>query len=71
MSSIESVLHESRTFLPSPVVQDQASIAGMQAYRSLVSQAGNDYEGFRAQLASEQSVSPLLPCGFTSIQFDD
>ena len=53
MSSIESVLHESRTFLPPPAVQAQASIAGMQAYQSLVSQADNDYEGFWAQLARE------------------
>ena len=53
MSSIESVLHESRTFLPPPVVQAQASIAGMEAYQSLVSQAASDYEGFWARLARE------------------
>ncbi|HEY8355185.1 MAG TPA: acetate--CoA ligase [Methylophilaceae bacterium] len=53
MSSIESVMHETRLFEPSDVVKAQAAIPDMQAYRALCDEAERDYEGFWARLARE------------------
>ena len=52
-STIESVLHETRVFPPSPEFVKQANISGMDAYRKLVAEAERDFEGFWARLAKE------------------
>ena len=52
-STIESVLHETRVFPPSPEFVQQANISGMDAYRALVAEAEKDFEGFWARLARE------------------
>jgi acetyl-CoA synthetase len=52
-STIESVLHETRVFPPSPEFVKQANISGMDAYRALVAEADRDFEGFWARLARE------------------
>ena len=53
MSSIESVLNESRIFEPSADVLKQAAVPGMEAYRALCAEAEQDYEGFWARQARE------------------
>jgi len=52
-STIESVLHESRVFPPSPEFVKQANISGMEAYRKLYAEAEKDFEGFWGRLAKE------------------
>ncbi|MDN7614335.1 AMP-binding protein, partial [Burkholderia cepacia] len=53
MSTIESVLHETRQFAPPAALEQAATISGMPAYRALVAEAERDYEGFWARLARE------------------
>ncbi len=53
MSTIESVLQETRVFEPSPEFVKQANISGMVAYKALCAEAERDYEGFWARLARE------------------
>lgn len=53
MSSIESVMHETRLFEPSDALKAQAAIPGMQAYQALCDEAERDYEGFWAKLARD------------------
>ena len=53
MSSIESVMHETRLFEPSDALKAQAAIPGMQAYQALCDEAERDYEGFWAKLAHD------------------
>ena len=53
MSSIESVMHETRVFAPSEALQKTAAIKGMAAYQALCKKANDDYEGFWADLANE------------------
>ena len=52
-SQIESVLSETRVFPPSAEFVKQANISGMDAYRKLVAEAEEDFEGFWARLAKE------------------
>ncbi|NLR74715.1 acetate--CoA ligase [Leeia aquatica] len=54
MSSIDSVLTETRVFPPSDAFRLQANVSGLEAYHTLCEQANNDYEGFWGQLAREQ-----------------
>lgn len=54
MSSIDSVLTETRVFPPSDAFRLQANVPGLEAYHTLCEQANNDYEGFWGQLAREQ-----------------
>jgi len=56
MSSIESVMHETRVFEPSADLQKNAAIKGMAAYQALCKKANDDYEGFWADLAKELLV---------------
>lgn len=56
MSSIESVMTETRIFEPAESFRAQANVKGMEGYRSLCEQAENDYEGFWAGLANELLV---------------
>jgi acetyl-CoA synthetase len=53
MSTIESVLQETRVFPPSAAFVSQANISGMDAYRKLCNEAEKDFEGFWARLARE------------------
>ncbi|MEW6314686.1 MAG: acetate--CoA ligase [Pseudomonadota bacterium] len=53
MSTIDSVLHETRVFPPSDTFVSQANVAGMDAYRALCAQAEQDYPGFWGRLARQ------------------
>jgi acetyl-CoA synthetase len=53
MSNIESVLHESRIFDPSPEAVRNAAISGMKAYQALCAEAERDPSGFWRRLAEE------------------
>jgi len=54
MSSIESVLTETRVFTPSEAFAQHANVSGMQAYRELCTKAEQDYTGFWADLANRE-----------------
>jgi len=56
MSSIESVMNETRIFEPAEAFKAQANVKGMEDYRALCEQAEKDYEGFWAGLARELLV---------------
>ena len=56
MSSIESVMTETRVFEPAETFKAQANVKGMEGYRALCEQADKDYEGFWAGLARELMV---------------
>src|SRR5262245_35421658 len=51
--TIESVLHEERSFEPSAAFVEKANVRGMAAYRALCDEAERDYEGFWARMARE------------------
>ncbi len=53
MSSIESVVTESRVFPPADAVVKKATISGMAAYEALCKEAEQDYAGYWARLAKE------------------
>jgi acetyl-CoA synthetase len=53
MSSIESVLNETRVFPPTAAFRQQATLSGMDAYNRLASEAERDYTGYWARLARE------------------
>jgi acetyl-CoA synthetase len=53
MSTIESVLQETRVFPPSEAFVKQANISGMAAYEAMCAEAERDFEGFWAKLARE------------------
>ncbi|KAF0813035.1 Acetyl-coenzyme A synthetase [Andreprevotia sp. IGB-42] len=53
MSSIDSVLKETRLFPPSDEFRTKANVSGMEGYNALCEKADNDYEGFWAELARE------------------
>jgi acetyl-CoA synthetase len=53
MSTIESVLVETRVFPPSPAFVKQANVSGMDAYHKLCAEAERDFEGFWGRLAKE------------------
>ena len=50
-TSIESVMHETRVFPPSPAFVQQANVSGMAAYQAMADAAARDYEGYWANLA--------------------
>ncbi len=54
MSTIESVLHETRAFPPTDAFVKQANISGMAAYQAMCREAERDLEGFWAKQAREQ-----------------
>ena len=56
MSTIESVLHESRSFPPSEAFVKQANISGMAAYQAMCKEAERDFEGFWAKLAKSELI---------------
>ncbi|GAA0523213.1 acetate--CoA ligase [Pigmentiphaga sp. GD03639] len=53
MSTIDSVLTETRVFQPSAEFVKQANVPGMAAYQALCDEAERDFEGFWARLARE------------------
>ena len=64
MSSIVSVLTETRVFTPHETFRQAASVSSMQAYQALCDAAEQDYTGFWADLA-RQEISWQTP--FTEI----
>ncbi len=56
MSSIESVLHETRLFPPPPSFVRNANVSGMATYRAMCDEAERDYEGFWGRLAREHLI---------------
>ena len=52
-TSIDSDLHEIRTFQPANAFVEQANVSGMAAYQSLCNEAAQNYEGYWARLARE------------------
>ena len=54
MSSIDSILVETRVFPPTDTFREHAVVSGMDAYRALCAEAESDYEGFWARQAREQ-----------------
>ena len=53
MSSIDSLLNETRVFEPNPHLAERAAVSGMAAYNALCAEAEHDYQGFWAKLARE------------------
>jgi acetyl-CoA synthetase len=53
MTTIESVLHETRVFDPPAALAAQANVKGMDAYNKLCAEAEADYAGFWGRLARE------------------
>lgn len=53
MSTIESVLHETRIFAPSTKFVEQANLADIEAYRALCAEAERDYPSFWSKLAQQ------------------
>jgi acetyl-CoA synthetase len=53
MSSIDSILTETRVFPPSDAFRVNANVSGMEGYNALCEQASQDYEGFWARQARE------------------
>ena len=54
MSSIESILTETRVFAPSDTFRQAATVSGMDAYRAMCAKAEQDYTGFWAELARKE-----------------
>ncbi|MBL8518680.1 MAG: acetate--CoA ligase [Betaproteobacteria bacterium] len=61
MSTIESVLHETRVFPPAHAFVSQANVSGMPAYEALCKEADADHAGFWARMAREniQWIKPF------------
>lgn len=53
MSTIESVLKETRSFPPSEAFLQKATVSGMEGYNNLCEQANTDYLGFWGDIARE------------------
>src|SRR6187200_1361974 len=56
MSTIESVLHETRSFPPPEAFVKQANISGMAAYEAMRNEAERDFEGFWAKHARNELI---------------
>src|SRR5687768_16194572 len=54
MSTIESVLQETRVFPPRPEIVKEANISGMDAYHALCAEAERDFDGYWTRLAREE-----------------
>lgn len=54
MSTLESILKETRVFPPSDEFSTKANIASIQAYQALCTEAELDYQNFWAKQANEQ-----------------
>lgn len=54
MSTIESILNETRIFPPHDEFAREANISSIEAYRALYTEAERDYQGFWAKQAKEQ-----------------
>jgi acetyl-CoA synthetase len=56
VSTLKSILHETRIFPPEPTFVKQANVSGMEAYRSLCAEAESDLPAFWARLAREHMI---------------
>ncbi len=56
MSTIESVLQETRVFPPSPELQKTANVPGLAAYKAMCAEAERDFEGFWAKHARNELI---------------
>nr|MBP9654601.1 acetyl-coenzyme A synthetase [Rhodocyclaceae bacterium] len=56
MSTIESVLNETRVFPPPPECVAQANVSGMDAYRELYAKSEKDYQGFWGKIARDNLI---------------
>ncbi|HET7062608.1 MAG TPA: AMP-binding protein, partial [Nitrosospira sp.] len=56
MSTLKSILHETRVFPPDPAFVKQANVSGMEAYRALCNEAESDLPAFWARLAREHII---------------
>jgi acetyl-CoA synthetase len=56
MSTIESVLNETRVFKPSDAMVKQANVSGMAAYEAMSQEAERDFEGFWARHARNELI---------------
>ncbi len=56
MSTIESVLQETRVFAPPKELVAQANVSGMAAYEAMRSEAERDFEGFWAKHAKNELI---------------
>jgi acetyl-CoA synthetase len=54
MSTIESVLQETRVFPPPPELQKTANVPGLAAYKAMCAEAERDFEGFWAKHARNE-----------------
>ncbi|MFA6180372.1 MAG: acetate--CoA ligase [Candidatus Methylopumilus sp.] len=54
MSSIESVLTETRVFSPLDAFKQAANVSGMEAYQAMCNEATQDYTGFWSALARSE-----------------
>ena len=54
MSAIESIMNETRVFVPSEAFVKQANVSGRAAYDALCAEAQRDYAGFWARQAREK-----------------
>ena len=52
MSTIESVLQETRVFPPPAALVKQANVSGMAAYQAMCKEAERDFDGFWAKHAA-------------------
>ncbi len=59
-SRLESILHETRVFPPSPTFVAQANVSGMDAYKALTAAAQKDYADYWANLARKLAWRPRL-----------
>jgi acetyl-CoA synthetase len=53
MSTLESILKETRSFPPSDDFRHKATVSGMEAYNALCEQADDSYLAFWGDLARE------------------
>src|SRR5690242_15392396 len=56
VSTLKSILQETRVFPPDPAFVKQANVAGMKAYHALSAEAENDLNAFWGRLAREQLI---------------
>src|ERR1700694_2969497 len=56
MSTIESVLTETRVFPPSAELQKSANVPGLAAYQAMCKEAEQDFEGFWAKHARNELI---------------
>ena len=56
MSTLKSILHETRVFPPDEAFVKQANLSGIEAYRNLCAEAERDASAFWGRLARENII---------------